>query len=385
MLNSKKLYLVLVLALCLAMFSGAIADAKTPVVKIMVNGNNLDVNPAPIIVNGRVLVPLRAVSEALKAKVNWYPEDGRVEVKRGFKTIKMWIPSKEEPWRPDWVEINGSMTDLEVQPRVINGRTFVPVRVISEAFDAEVNWDKSTYTVKINVDIPQDLTGLAASVRDAVYYTITADSYKYDADVQAKAPSFPVQMNLLKISGAKDKQGNYFAKGHIFGYSGEILMLKEDLLVKSLLFNDQWTSLTQTEDAKTQAEFLKTERDNYEEQLKVDGYDYSTEAIRGLGDPKVVVEETVNGILCQKIQFTPNRDSAEVLKDVDDSVQSVIITLWIGKNDNRLHKAEGIIKYTEMNYLTEKEEEGFIQFVGNYWDINGDFTAQSSSDYKKTK
>ena len=44
---------------------------------------------------------------------------------------------------------NGKTTNIDITPEVINDRTMVPVRVISESFGCNVEWDQDNLTVKI--------------------------------------------------------------------------------------------------------------------------------------------------------------------------------------------------------------------------------------------
>ena len=95
--------------------------------------------------NGRVLVPVRFVSEALGAKVDWdansqvaviEKEPDKVAVKIGEKTVKK----------------NDKVITMDTTAVISSGRTMVPVRFVSEALGAKVAWDKVTYTVVITTD-----------------------------------------------------------------------------------------------------------------------------------------------------------------------------------------------------------------------------------------
>lgn len=59
---------------------------------LYVNGEELEA--APILHNGRTLVPFRSISEALKAEVNWNPADKSVTVTRGGVVVKLIIDNK---------------------------------------------------------------------------------------------------------------------------------------------------------------------------------------------------------------------------------------------------------------------------------------------------
>jgi len=116
-------------------------------IAIRIDGAYLtDLDVAPIISDGRTLIPVRAVSEALGADVGWNPETRTVTIERADTTIRMTIASLDAA-----VVHGGSSTNaqLEVAPVIIDGRTMLPIRFIAETFGLTVNWDASSRTVII--------------------------------------------------------------------------------------------------------------------------------------------------------------------------------------------------------------------------------------------
>lgn len=91
----------------------------------------------------RVLVPLRAIMEALGAIVEWDAQTETVTArKQGFEfshSVGKWF-----------AYANGNQVNLDVPSRTENGRTLVPVRVISESLGATVDWDDDKRSVNIN-------------------------------------------------------------------------------------------------------------------------------------------------------------------------------------------------------------------------------------------
>lgn len=96
----------------------------------------------PQIINGRTMVPLRAIFEALGATVEW--DDATKTVKSEKGDIYVALTIGEIELRKNWQTI-----ELDVPAQIIDSRTMVPVRAISEAFECEVNWDDATKTVLI--------------------------------------------------------------------------------------------------------------------------------------------------------------------------------------------------------------------------------------------
>ena len=92
--------------------------------------------------DSRTLVPLRAIAEALGATVGFEDTSKTVTLTRGATTVQLQIGNPK-------ASVNGQPVTLDVPGIIMNGRTLVPVRFISEAFGAPVNWDDFSRTVSI--------------------------------------------------------------------------------------------------------------------------------------------------------------------------------------------------------------------------------------------
>ncbi len=97
----------------------------------------------PYIVNDRTLVPLRFVSETLGADVLW--EDGwnYCYVNKGDKKIKITFGSAD-------LEVNGEVITYEAPVEVVENRTMVPIRFISEELGYHVHWNQPNKAVVIS-------------------------------------------------------------------------------------------------------------------------------------------------------------------------------------------------------------------------------------------
>jgi len=125
--------------------SGA-TPAPTPApaqeIKVLVNGTALTFDQPPIIENGRTLVPLRAIFEALGADVDWEQSTQTVTAVKDDITIVLKIGDA-------FLTKNGERITLDVPAKIVGGRTLVPARAVAESFGAEVGWDQTTRTVTI--------------------------------------------------------------------------------------------------------------------------------------------------------------------------------------------------------------------------------------------
>lgn len=109
-------------------------------IKIVVNGKTLTPDVAPYAENGRTLVPIRFISEALRTKVDW--DGAKQEVTIGDKLLVLKLNSKS-------YLAQGKEKTLDVPASAKQGRTFVPLRLISENLGAKVDWDGASQTVTI--------------------------------------------------------------------------------------------------------------------------------------------------------------------------------------------------------------------------------------------
>jgi hypothetical protein len=112
-------------------------------VKAYVNGVAPEFDVPPVIKDGTTLVPFRAIAEALKAEVSWNQEEQSVTVTKDGTVVKLVLGSTT-------AYVNGKEVKLEVPGQLLNGRTVVPVRFISESFKANVDWEPESQSVVIN-------------------------------------------------------------------------------------------------------------------------------------------------------------------------------------------------------------------------------------------
>jgi hypothetical protein len=109
-------------------------------VTVQLNGNTLNLNPAPTERAGRVFVPLRGVFENLGASVVY--ANGVINATGRGHTISLRIGSQQ-------ATVDGQQQTIDVAPFIIGASTYVPLRFVSQALGATVNWDGANRVVAI--------------------------------------------------------------------------------------------------------------------------------------------------------------------------------------------------------------------------------------------
>lgn len=103
-------------------------------VKVFLNGVQQSYDQPAIIKNGRTLVPMRPVFEALGATVDFNKVTEEITATKGSNKIKLAIGSQN-------AVVNGNFKLLDTEAQIINGRTMVPLRFVGEAMGATVEYD----------------------------------------------------------------------------------------------------------------------------------------------------------------------------------------------------------------------------------------------------
>ena len=142
----KTLFLTFLCIFALANIVSATDDAVT----VCVNGEYIEMDQKPIFKDDRILIPVRAVGEALKCKVDWNNETQTATLNSGATELKITIGET----KMNKINVSRNPIDipieLEVPAFIENGRTMLPLRAVSEALFLNVNWDEEERTVVIN-------------------------------------------------------------------------------------------------------------------------------------------------------------------------------------------------------------------------------------------
>lgn len=128
--------------ICSFIFAAVMMISTVSAVDLYVDMEKIETDTPPTIVDGRTLVPLRAIFEAIGADVEW---DGSTSTATGKKdniTVSIQIGNTT-------AYVNDEAKILDVPAQIINDRTMVPARFISEAMGCSVTWYAETGTAAV--------------------------------------------------------------------------------------------------------------------------------------------------------------------------------------------------------------------------------------------
>jgi len=140
----KVLSLYIVIMMLVSVFNFNVLAEDN--IKVVLNGKQLQFDVQPQVISDRTFVPMRAIFEALGAIITWDKKDYSVTGIKGNTTIKLKI-------NDNIALVNNREVSLDASPKVINGRTLIPLRFVGEALGALIDWDESSKSVLIAYNV----------------------------------------------------------------------------------------------------------------------------------------------------------------------------------------------------------------------------------------
>ena len=104
---------------------------------------DLEGNVSPQIIDGRTLVPIRAIIEELGGQVEWNEQDKKVVLRVQGRTLEIWI-GKRTAYNNKWY------FEFDVVPQIIEGRTILPLRIIAEQLGCNVEWEETMQKITLS-------------------------------------------------------------------------------------------------------------------------------------------------------------------------------------------------------------------------------------------
>jgi hypothetical protein len=111
-----------------------------------INGLPKRMDQSASVIKGRTMVPLSFIAVGFRASISWDAGNQSVHIQFLEKTVRMQIGNPVAI-----VEVDGKKTEvtLECPPMIINGRTVVPIRLLAEIFESQVEYDAATGAIHL--------------------------------------------------------------------------------------------------------------------------------------------------------------------------------------------------------------------------------------------
>jgi hypothetical protein len=116
-----------------------------PQIQVQIGGQLESFDLPPLLLDGRTLLPLRALFERLGAQVQWDGATQTITATRGQRRVQLQVGST-------LATVDGTPVTLEAPPLIVQERTYVPLRFVSEALGSYVGWDGEHQIVSIALD-----------------------------------------------------------------------------------------------------------------------------------------------------------------------------------------------------------------------------------------
>lgn len=171
---------ILSLLLTLAAVS-SISTVSANDIKVLIDGKNIEFDVPPMIIENRTMVPLRKIFEEFGAIVEYEPTERMITAIKDETEIVLFVDRND-------MYVDQQEITLDVPAVIVESRTLVPVRAISEAFACDVKWQGETSSVVITspgtnasadvaltIDFSKDTSGEKKEVHGNIRYNFEQD------------------------------------------------------------------------------------------------------------------------------------------------------------------------------------------------------------------
>ena len=140
-----KKIISLLLMVCL-MLSVSVTTFASDTIYVTLDGSYIEFDVKPQIINGRTMVPIRAIFEKMGATVEWYDDMEYAGISIGEHRILF------KPYET-FMRLDGKTKPLSSPGIVYNDRVMIPVRDVVEAVGGKITWDEHSKIVYIEYNI----------------------------------------------------------------------------------------------------------------------------------------------------------------------------------------------------------------------------------------
>lgn len=235
------------ITLSAVMLSSSIVSAND--IGVQLNGEAVEFKTqAPVISNGRTLIPLRSIFEKLGYTINWNADTKTAVLTNDTTTIEVTVNSYD-------IVANGEVIKSDVPAQIINNTMMLPLRAVTELSGAEVNWDNASKTVFITYDKSSPVTDTDADAKtedkDNTENTNTDSTTDKTPETDAPAKDALTEEDLQIQKEALD----FMSLTNFCSYFSSNIMLKKE----NYMYSGYITKLA-PKNMQNSAEFLEMER-----------------------------------------------------------------------------------------------------------------------------
>lgn len=253
-----SLFLVLLICTLLPLGSFAVASGEgSSEITATIDSRPIYFDVSPQKIDGRVMVPLRAIFESLGAEVGWEGSTQTITGKKESIVVTLRLNDTK-------AEVGDKTVSLDVPATQIEGRTFVPARFIAESFGADVKWDESRRQVIIS-------TGAAApegryyfvynsqkvTPQDMASIKLFANKFRQTRNVLLDAAQFKTAPQLYDALKSEQKKfGGKVAGIQIFGLASDVPSFTYTHKLKFFPAKADWNGVEEIKDKKFVSDYL---------------------------------------------------------------------------------------------------------------------------------
>ncbi len=189
-MKKLTLFSAVMLMICLV-FSTAVSAAEGDI-QVYIDNEPVVFDVPPQLINDRTMVPMRAIFEQLGATVTW--DDATKTATGTTETTVVTVTINSTT-----ITINGVAQTMDVAPQIVDSRTLVPVRFISEAFACTVEWDGVNRIVYISTTPVQEPTEVVTEIATEVVEEVTEEPTEIITEIVTEVV-VPVEYSYYKDS-----------------------------------------------------------------------------------------------------------------------------------------------------------------------------------------
>jgi hypothetical protein len=200
-IKRKTLLWVFIIMLLTGVAPGQVWAEKP--IEVILDSEKVLFDVHPQIMDGRTFVPFRALFERLDAKIKWDAKTQTVTARQEDTQIVLTIGKKE-------ALVNDTLVQLDVAPSVIEGRTMVPLRFVTETLDKKVQWDQDERIVYLHSNptfIIKGDEGTSQQMVASVQKMVEEEIVPY---LEEKLPVLFSKKYTIKLHSTKESYGTNF-------------------------------------------------------------------------------------------------------------------------------------------------------------------------------